>query len=146
MKFLLLLTLASLSLAATLHAQSNAARTPPPLGLLRLKSERRTGDAALVVATKYSVDDLSAAGVVGASKSKRNSANYLALGAGKFDRGDYASLPTMTARFDPAAAEGVCIGRVGCIWRPNRRQQVLFVGSGRSPHCAAAGLIQVCET
>lgn len=48
MKSSLFLTLASLSLAASLHAQSGAARTPPPLGLLRLKSETKPNEAAPV--------------------------------------------------------------------------------------------------
>lgn len=73
----------ALAFAASLHAQSNAARTPPPLGLLRLKSEARTGDAAPVAAAKYSVDDLATTGVTGAAKSKKNNVDYLALDAGK---------------------------------------------------------------
>jgi hypothetical protein len=71
----------ALALATSLHAQSNA--TPPPLGLLRLKSEARNGDAAPLAAGKFAVDDLSVSGVAGASKSKRNNVDYVALDSGK---------------------------------------------------------------
>ena len=76
MKTLLLssrvLFVVALAAAATLHAQSNA--TPPALGLLRLKNATRASDAAPLAAGKFSVDELSATGVAGASKSKRNNA------------------------------------------------------------------------
>jgi len=70
-----------LAFAASLHAQSNA--TPPALGLLRLKSTAKPNDAAPLAAAKFAVDDLSATGVAGAAKSKKNSVDYLALDAGK---------------------------------------------------------------
>jgi hypothetical protein len=68
-------------LTAPLHAQSNA--QPPALGLLRLKNATRENDAAPLAANKFAIDDLSATGVAGASKSKRNNVDYLAFDAGK---------------------------------------------------------------
>ena len=76
-----LLVSVALALAASLHAQSNA--TPPALGLLRLKSATRPNDAAPLAAGKFAVDDLSATGVAGATKNKKNNVDYLALDAGK---------------------------------------------------------------
>ena len=76
-----LLVSVALALTASLHAQSNA--TPPALGLLRLKSATRANDAAPLAAGKFAVDDLSASGVAGASKSKRNNVDYVALDSGK---------------------------------------------------------------
>lgn len=76
----ILFTLA-LALTATLHAQASA--TPPALGLLRLKSATRANDAAPLAAGKFAVDDLSATGIAGASKSKRNNVDYVALDSGK---------------------------------------------------------------
>jgi len=71
----------SLALGASLHGQSNA--TPPALGLFRLKSATRPNDAAPLPAGKFAVDDLSATGVAGASKAKKNDVDYLALDSGK---------------------------------------------------------------
>lgn len=76
-----LLVPVALAFATSLHAQSNA--TPPALGLLRLKSATRANDAAPLAAGKFSVDELSASGVAGASKSKRNNVDYVALDSGK---------------------------------------------------------------
>lgn len=71
----------TLALIASLHAQSNA--TPPALGLLRLKGATRANDAAPLAADKFSVDELSATGVAGASKAKKNNVDYVALDSGK---------------------------------------------------------------
>lgn len=76
-----LLFAVSLAAAATLRAQSSA--TPPALGLLRLKSATRANDAAPLAAGKFVVDDLSATGVAGASKAKKNNVDYIALDSGK---------------------------------------------------------------
>lgn len=76
-----LLVPVALAFAASLHAQSNA--TPPALGLLRLKNATRANDAAPLAAGKFSVDDLSTSGAAGASKSKRNNVDYVALDSGK---------------------------------------------------------------
>ncbi|MBI5693184.1 MAG: hypothetical protein HZC55_24165 [Verrucomicrobia bacterium] len=70
-----------LACAASLHAQSNA--TPPALGLLRLKSNAKPNEPAPLAAGKFGVDELSATGVVGASKAKKNNVDLLALDAGK---------------------------------------------------------------
>ena len=51
MKSPLVLTVDSLSVAASLHAQTSA--TPPALGLLRLKSATRPNDAAPLAAGKF---------------------------------------------------------------------------------------------
>jgi hypothetical protein len=67
--------------AASLRAQSHV--TPAPLGLPRLKSATRANDAAPLATGKFSVDDLSATGVTGANKGKRNDVDCLALDAGK---------------------------------------------------------------
>ena len=75
------LFVAALAAATVLHAQSN--RTPPALGLLRLKSATRPTDAAPLAAGKFSVDDLSATGVAGVSKAKKNNVDYIALDSGK---------------------------------------------------------------
>ena len=75
------LFVAALALTATLRAQSNA--TPPALGLLRLKSAARPNEAAPLVAGKFTVDELSAAGFAGASKARKNNVDYIALDAGK---------------------------------------------------------------
>ncbi len=71
----------ALALMASLHAQSSA--TPPALGLLRLKSAAKPNDAAPLVTGKFSVDELSASGVAGASKGKRDNVDYVALDSGK---------------------------------------------------------------
>lgn len=76
-----LLVPVALALIATLHAQSNA--TPPALGLLRLKSATRANDAAPLAAGKFAVDELSASGIAGASKGKKNNVDYVALDGGK---------------------------------------------------------------
>jgi hypothetical protein len=76
-----LLVPVAVALIASLHAQSNA--TPPALGLLRLKSTAKANDAAPLATGKFAVDDLSAAGVAGAAKSKRNNVDYVSLDAGK---------------------------------------------------------------
>ena len=55
----------------------------PPLDLLRLKDDPRPGDAAKLVANKFSIDELSPSGVAGASKSKNGDVDVLALDAGK---------------------------------------------------------------
>lgn len=71
----------ALAFVASLSAQSAA--QPPALGLLRLKSATRANDAAPLAAGKFSVDDLSASGVAGATKGKRNNIDYVALDSGK---------------------------------------------------------------
>lgn len=81
MKSSLLLTLTSFALVASLPARSSV--TPAPLGLLRLKSAARANDAAPLAAGNFTVDDLSATGVAGANKAKKNNVDYLALDAGK---------------------------------------------------------------
>ncbi len=78
--------------ANDLSAQSGPPilREPPPLGLPRMKSDVGAGRGPRVPVTvsklplaKYSVEDLSSAGVPGASKGTRNHTDYLALDAGK---------------------------------------------------------------
>lgn len=71
----------ALAFVASLHAQPSA--TPPALGLLRLKSTAKANDAAPLATGKFAVDDLSAAGVAGAAKSKRNNVDFVSLDAGK---------------------------------------------------------------
>ena len=74
----------ALAAISTLHAQSgNAPRTPPALGLLRLQTEAKANRAAPLAAGRVSVDDLSAAGIVGVAKEQKNNVDYLTLDAGK---------------------------------------------------------------
>ncbi len=70
---------------AGLHAQpaSPVARTPAPLGLLRLQDTTKAGQAPTLAASKFAIDDLSPAGVVGAGKSRKDDVDVLALDAGK---------------------------------------------------------------
>lgn len=73
------------SAASVVAAQpANPATKPPiPLGLLRLKDDVKADEAAKLAASKFAVDDLSAVGVTGATKSKRDQVDVLALDAGK---------------------------------------------------------------
>jgi hypothetical protein len=77
----LLLTIA-LAFLTSLSAQNSA--QPPPHALLRLKSGAKSPDAVPLAAGKFSVDDLSPSGTPGASKSRRNNVDYVAL---KYGRG-----------------------------------------------------------
>lgn len=67
----------ALALVASLSAQ------PSALGLIRLKNPTRLGDAPRLAAGQFSIDDLAAQGVGGASKGRKNNVDYLALDAGK---------------------------------------------------------------
>ena len=74
----------ALGASVSLHAQSgNAARTPPALGLLRLQTDAKANQGVPVAAAKITVDDLSAAGIVGVAKEQKNNVDYLTLDAGK---------------------------------------------------------------
>jgi hypothetical protein len=64
---------------AALSAQAQ----PPPLGLLRLKSNAKPTDAAPLATDKFSVDKLSATAVAGASKATKIDVEYFALDSGK---------------------------------------------------------------
>lgn len=55
------------------------AASPAPLGLLRLKDETKPGEAPKLAATKFSIDDLSPAGISGASRSTKDKIDLLAL-------------------------------------------------------------------
>ncbi len=59
-----------------------AARPSAPLGLLRLKDDPKPGEAAKLSASKFAVDPLSHAGVVGAIKSRKDEVDVLELEAG----------------------------------------------------------------
>jgi len=76
-----LLVYVALMFVATLQAHMNA--TPRALGLLRLRSATHASDPTPLAAGKFAVDDLSASGIAGASKSNRNNVDYVALDSGK---------------------------------------------------------------
>ena len=60
-----------------------AAAAPTPLGLLRLRDTPKPGEAAKLATAKFTLDDLSPAGVAGASKSQRDAVDVLTLDAGQ---------------------------------------------------------------
>jgi hypothetical protein len=53
-----------------------------PAGLLRLKPNMKSGDPTPIAAHKFDVDDLSAQGITGASKEKKDGVDVLILPAG----------------------------------------------------------------
>lgn len=69
------------ALGMSLQAQSIAA--PTTLGLSRLKNTARANGVLPLAAGKFSVDDLSTRGTAGASKTRRNNVDYLALDSGR---------------------------------------------------------------
>jgi hypothetical protein len=73
------------SAAAVFGAQppGPAVRTAAPLGLLRLQDTTKPGQAAVLAAAKFAVDDLSAGAAVGASKSRKDDVDVLTLDAGR---------------------------------------------------------------
>jgi len=75
--------LASITSVMGAQPMAPAARTAAPLGLLRLKDDPKPGEAAKLAASKFVVDDLSHAGVSGASKSRKDEVDVLELQAGK---------------------------------------------------------------
>ncbi len=68
-----------------LNAQpaSPTARTPAPLGLLRLQNTPKPGQAPALTTNKFAVDDLSAGTALGASKSRKDDVDLLALDANR---------------------------------------------------------------
>ncbi|MGH7957175.1 MAG: hypothetical protein ACREH8_09195, partial [Opitutaceae bacterium] len=77
--FVLLAAAASVSGA---EPAATAARTAAPLGLLRLKDAPKAGEAAKLAASKFAIDDLSLGASAGASKSKKDEIDVLALEPG----------------------------------------------------------------
>jgi len=70
--------------AVTAQNAASPARATAPLGLLRLETtSTRIGQAPALAAARVSHDELSAAGVAGASKGRKDNADYLALDAGR---------------------------------------------------------------
>jgi len=74
-----------LSAVAGFCAQSaaRAALSSAPLGLQRLDTQSHAGQPAGLAAAKVTLDDLSSAGVAGATKGRKDNADYLALEAGR---------------------------------------------------------------
>ena len=66
-------------------AQTNQPTTKgtPALGLMRANDIAKLGEATPLTASKFTVDDLSPAGLAGASKAKKDNVDYIALDAGK---------------------------------------------------------------
>ncbi len=58
------------------------AKPAAPLGLVRLKTDAKPGDAAPLNDAKFTVDLLDVAGASGASKANRHNADYLAIESG----------------------------------------------------------------
>lgn len=70
---------------SVLQAQpaSPAAKTPAPLGLLRLQESTKPGQAPALAAAKFAVDDLSAGTAIGASKNRKDEVDLLSLDANR---------------------------------------------------------------
>jgi hypothetical protein len=62
-------------------ASPPAAKTPAPLGLLRLQESSKPGQAAALAAAKFAVDDLSVGAAPGASKARKGEVDVLSLDA-----------------------------------------------------------------
>lgn len=60
-------------------ATTSATAQPAPLGLLRLQPATKPGQAPVLTASKFAVDDLSAGAALGASKIRRDDVDLLTL-------------------------------------------------------------------
>ena len=119
--------------AGELNAQPTAARTPAPLGLLRLKDDPKPGQAAALTASKFTVDDLAANAAPGAVKGKKDDVDVLTLDAGKeWSRPLRGSPREVTfVSFQLHASAGTIIdlagARLGVIISPvDRSMQLMF--------------------
>ena len=69
--------------AGSLAAQPITSSKAIPLGLLRLRTETKAGEAAPVAASKFDVCELSANESAGVSRRTRNNADYLVIEGGR---------------------------------------------------------------
>src|SRR5437867_3804789 len=68
---------------ANAQTPAAAAKVPAPLGLLRLETDAKPGQAPALAVGKYAVDDLAAGAVAGATKTKKDNVDVLTLDAGR---------------------------------------------------------------
>jgi hypothetical protein len=80
-----LVAVVAVSTLTLLPAQPSATtlRAPAPLGLPRLQTETKLGQTPALAPDRYAIDDLTASAAAGASRSRRDEVDVLALDAGR---------------------------------------------------------------